>query len=118
MIDSRYLFVYGTLRRAFDNQYAKLLRECSRFAGEGAITAALYQLDGFTGMVPDPESGAPIQGEAFEIQDPDRLWPVLDEYEGAEFELRIVPVTLTDGLVLQSFVYAFRGDVTGRPRLN
>src|ERR1700733_7803549 len=104
MTDSRYLFVYGTLRRSFDNQYAKLLRECSRFAGEGAITAALYQLDGFTGMVPDQNSGAPIHGEAFEISEPDCLWPVLDQYEGAEFERRIVPVALTDGTVLQSLV--------------
>ena len=104
-----YLFVYGTLRRSFDNQAAKQLRDCSRFVGEGTVRAELHQLNGYTGMVPDPDSGNLVRGEIFEIIEPAHLWPVLELYEGSEFERRLVEVTLEKGKKLQVWAYVYVG---------
>lgn len=102
-----YLFVYGTLRRSFDNEAAKQLRDCSRFFGEGTVRAVLHQLDGYAGMVPDPHSANLVRGEVFEIIEPAHLWPVLESYEGSEFECQTVEATLDAGQTLNVRAYVY-----------
>jgi gamma-glutamylcyclotransferase (GGCT)/AIG2-like uncharacterized protein YtfP len=102
-----HLFVYGTLRRSFDNDAAKQLRDCSRFLGEGTVRAELHQLDGYTGMVPDAHSTNLVRGEIFEIIEPAHLWPILEAYEGSEFECQTVEAMLDGGktLTVRAYVY-------------
>lgn len=82
------LFVYGTLRRGFDNEHAKLLRAIAEFAGEAQVRGRIYRVGWYPGFV-FAEDGAEdgfVRGELYRLHDPERTLAALDEYEGGDFE--------------------------------
>jgi gamma-glutamylcyclotransferase (GGCT)/AIG2-like uncharacterized protein YtfP len=74
------LFVYGTLRRGFP-LHAHLAPEKSRFLGRGKIRGRLYDLGEFPGAVDSVSSADEIEGELFQLLEPERLLAELDEIE-------------------------------------
>jgi len=78
------LFVYGTLRRAFDNDYARLLRESADFEREAAIHGRLHALGPYTAFAADGDEQ--VGGELYRLREPERTLEALDDYEGEEYE--------------------------------
>ena len=46
------LFVYGTLRSEFDNQYARLLRSQAELVGPATVPGSIYRVSTIPGRSP------------------------------------------------------------------
>jgi hypothetical protein len=57
------------------------------------------------GVVPSVKPGEWISGEVFQLNDPGKLLPILDEYEGSEYKRTSVPVQLESGKRLRAWMY-------------
>ena len=84
------LFVYGTLRRAFDNEYARLLRASADFEREAAIRGRLHALGHHMAFAPGGDTE--VRGELYRLREPERTLEALDDYEGKEYERVVVEV--------------------------
>jgi len=84
------LFVYGTLRRAFDNEYARLLRASADFEREAAVRGRLKALGPHTAYVFD--GNEQVRGELYRLREPEPTLAALDAYEGEEYERAVVEV--------------------------
>lgn len=79
-----FLFVYGTLRSGFENEYARMLRAGSEFVGEAEVTGSLRAVGEYTALVAEGEGV--VRGELYRMREPEKLLRVLDDYEGGEYE--------------------------------
>src|ERR1700681_2342398 len=80
--ESRYLFVYGTLRSAAGTEWSRFLASASRFAGPGRTRGALFQLDGHPGMIVRAYHDAWVSGEVCFLNEASSTLAALDAYEG------------------------------------
>ncbi|WP_420146640.1 gamma-glutamylcyclotransferase family protein [Spirosoma sp.] len=81
--DSDYLIVYGTLRPAFSNSYARHLRQHSQYVGEGSFPGLLFDLGTYPGAIYQEDSPQAVQGTIFDISHHKQtLLAYLDAYEG------------------------------------
>lgn len=101
------LFVYGTLRRGFENKYAQLLHAHSRFLSGAKMPGRLIQRNGYTAAVVSDQPGEWVSGELFELVAP-KILEELDEYEGSDYERVLVTVLLEDGEDRETWVYLSR----------
>ncbi len=115
---SRYVFVYGTLRRGDDNDINKLL-PAPRFVGCATLKGRLFHLGRYPGVLLGGDSD--VVGEVYEICDV--LEQQLDEIEELypqqthEYSKREVSVAVA-GRTLTCLVYEVNPDVAqGRPVL-
>lgn len=110
------LFVYGTLKQG--------QRAAARLAGQRCLGSArtgpgftLYQLDGYPGLVREPDSDASVVGELWLVDDP--CLHALDAYEGiAEglYRRESLPIRAPDQpATAETYVYA--RSVAGRRRI-
>jgi gamma-glutamylcyclotransferase (GGCT)/AIG2-like uncharacterized protein YtfP len=88
------LFVYGTLRSEFNNQYARLLRSQAELVGRATVPGSIYRVTHYPAFRPERLSAtAPVgevHGELYRLSDPEVTLKALDEYEGSEFERVVV----------------------------
>jgi gamma-glutamylcyclotransferase (GGCT)/AIG2-like uncharacterized protein YtfP len=119
-----YLFVYGTLRRGYSNPFAQRLHQYATYLGPGTFPGVLYQIDWYPGAVYQPGAPGLVQGEVFELLDPDQLLPELDAYEEVDedpdrslYLRRKVPVLLPDGRVLSCWTYLYNQPTDALPRI-
>lgn len=82
------LFVYGTLRSQFTNEYAILLRQGAEFLGPVTIRGSLYRVAWYPGWKPEPDGV--VWGELYRLQNPERMLATLDDYEGGDFERAVI----------------------------
>jgi|SRR5579863_1653256 len=82
------LFVYGTLRSEFDNQYALLLRSQAKLVGPATVTGSIFRIRHYPAFRPEP--AGEVHGELYRLNDPDTTLRALDEYEGPDFERVVV----------------------------
>jgi gamma-glutamylcyclotransferase (GGCT)/AIG2-like uncharacterized protein YtfP len=82
------LFVYGTLRSAFDNPYALLLRSRSVFVGPATVRGSIREMERYPAF--SAGSDGEVQGEIYRLETPVATLAVLDNYEGDEFERVII----------------------------
>ena len=73
----------------------------------------LYQFGSYPGAVISNTSGEWVQGELYNLEDPDRLLSQLDEYEGGDYERAIAEVQSSIGGDIQAWVYVYRGKLDG-----
>lgn len=111
-----YLFVYGTLRAGAATEWSKFLTAKSRFIGFGRARGTLFHLGRYPGMTVGGEGVAWVAGEVYLLDDPRSALPLLDAYEGCEFERRVVTVWLDDGSQLEAFTYLYCLATEGRPQ--
>lgn len=112
------LFVYGTLRSAFENPYARRLRKQAVLLGPAKMRGRLYSLGAYPGMKPSFEPDDWVIGELYRLDKPPKLLAFLDAYEvcdprdGAyrEFERITATAHLVGGRCLAAWVYLY-----GRP---
>lgn len=77
------LFVYGTLRSGFTNEWAVKLREQSEFAGLATVPGTVGHVGPYVSWVPDPS--AQLTGELYRLKTPDSTLALLDDYEGSQW---------------------------------
>ena len=115
----RRLFVYGSLRAGEDNPMAALLHGHARHLGEGTIQAGLYAISWYSGAAPCDDPEAVVHGDVFELhpETADAVMAELDGYEGTDFVLRPVEVTLADETSVGAMAYLFAASVAGLRRI-
>jgi gamma-glutamylcyclotransferase (GGCT)/AIG2-like uncharacterized protein YtfP len=109
---ARHLFVYGTLRSAFRNPYARLLAQESVLLGPARLRGRLYQLGNYPGMLAPLAPQDWVTGELYQISTAPGLLSKLDEYEGPEFERVLARAHRSGRSPVKTWVYLFRGQVS------
>jgi gamma-glutamylcyclotransferase (GGCT)/AIG2-like uncharacterized protein YtfP len=104
-----HLFVYGTLRRGSNNKFARLLADRAGFVGTARVAGLLYDFGSYPGAVRSDQPDHWVYGEVHSFDDPEIL-PVLDEYEGMEFERGMVTTSDT----AECWIYWYVGPAKGR----
>jgi len=78
---SAFLFVYGTLLDN-DNEFATYLRNNSILYSDGKIKGELYDIGEYPGAILSEEADKYIYGSILQINNPERVFKVIDGYEG------------------------------------
>ena len=105
------LFVYGTLRRSFNNTYARRLAEQAEWLGEARVAGRLYKLGQYPGMKLATSGDEWVVGELYRLPDvPElaaQLLAELDDYEAEEFA-RVEAVARREGQdPVRAWVYEY-----------
>lgn len=115
---SRYLFVYGTLKRRSRHPMAAHLAKSATFVGEATIAGRLYNLGRFPGLKEPRSFEDRVHGDVYDLGDnADAVLREMDAYENAEsppptpYERELATVRLADGRELEVWVYWYRGEV-------
>ena len=122
---SRFLFVYGTLRRGGGHPMGARLSLHTKSAAPATVPGQLFNTGRYPAAVPSGEPGYLVHGEVLELDDPDEIWPWLDEYEGCYpgnegdslFVRRLSLVQRDDAGPLHAWVYWYNRPVDGFERL-
>jgi len=109
-----HLFVYGTLRRGFENEFAKLLTERGQCIGEARVPGRLYDFGQYPGAVASDQPGESVLGEIFYLKNPGAVLAALDEYEGPDFERSPASATHHQGHAMNCWIYWYVGSAAGR----
>ena len=102
------LFVYGTLRRRSKIKTARLFHANSEFVGTGRMQGRLTRSHPHRGVVQSNKPGDWIFGEVFQLDDPSKLLPILDEYEGPNYKRTSVSVQLDSGKRMRAWMYLLK----------
>jgi gamma-glutamylcyclotransferase (GGCT)/AIG2-like uncharacterized protein YtfP len=124
-VNSEFIFVYGTLRKASGTAMSSVLANYSLYVDEASIQAALYQVDDYLGVIESTHPNDKVSGELYKIVDSDTLLPLLDEYEECtenfpkphEYRRKPLTITLTDHKQVIAWVYVYNRDVSQLQRL-
>jgi gamma-glutamylcyclotransferase (GGCT)/AIG2-like uncharacterized protein YtfP len=79
---SRYLFVYGTLRRDSAHPMARFLEQHGRFVALAKTPGRLYDLGAYPGMLRAGAETDWVHGDLYELTNPEWALAELDKYEG------------------------------------
>lgn len=108
MMASNYLFVYGTLRRRYKNDYAKLLRGHAEFVGLASMRGILVDVGRYPAVIKAGKSSEIVYGELYKLKVHDKIFRELDQYEGDEYERKKIQVSLLNGDKVESWVYTLK----------
>ena len=118
-----YLFVYGTLRKAFNLHWFKQIEDDIQWLGLSEIRGALYDLGDYPGAV--QEYNSVITGDVFRMIYPKKVLAILDEYEGYDstneiqslFVRQKESILLTNGKDIEAWVYWYNRSVKDKRRI-
>jgi gamma-glutamylcyclotransferase (GGCT)/AIG2-like uncharacterized protein YtfP len=107
------VFFYGTLMAGFDRRRRAGMDARLTYIGRGAIHGSLFDLGLYPAAIPATEGR--VWGEVYEVADPAKVLPALDEIEGYRPEhpdrsLYVrsrATVTLPDGSERTAWVYFY-----------
>lgn len=123
---SNFLFVYGSLRRSQNGrQHSLLLADCE-FVDNAYIPGQLYCVGDYPGAILDnfgPDDL--IHGEVYRLEQPNFTLQVLDDFEEClpqypqphEYRRLLKSVTLTQGRMIEAWLYAYNHSVDGLTRI-
>ena len=116
------LFVYGTLRRGFDNPMAKLLARSAEFCGAARSQGRLYLVTYYPGLVLSDDASDIVSGEIYRLHTPEASFAILDDYEGCAFPQprylrQLLPVIRKDGSVTEAWTYVYNRPVAQLKRI-
>lgn len=120
-----YLFVYGTLQEAVDNDMSRFLSQNSQVIGKGYFNGELYSVSWFPGAVLNAQSLDKVYGTIFKLKDAEFVFKTLDAYEGYNthspktslFTRALVPAYLDNGTEINTWVYLFNQSVSNYKRI-
>ncbi|MCL4383480.1 MAG: gamma-glutamylcyclotransferase [Candidatus Marsarchaeota archaeon] len=78
---SEFLFVYGTLKKGFNNRARKKLKENSLFVGDAEFNGKLFRINGYPGAIKSNNSSDIVYGELYKIKNHVSVFKILDEFE-------------------------------------
>jgi len=118
------LFVYGSLRRGFQNPAFKYIHDHFDFAGDAKVKGILYDLGDYPAAVPTKDEKF-ITGELYSIRNVDEFsWTIaqLDDYERTEPEAgdkamyrRELATIYINSKPTMAWIYWYNDDVSGKP---
>ena len=126
MDNTKYLFVYGSLRSGFRNPAYGYLTKFFHLLGEGLVKGRIY-FNGTTPVAVPTTDDHHISGELYELNKTDEFeWAIgqLDDYEGLnvmpgekpKYRRDLVEVSMK-GEITRSWIYWYNGDVAGMPEI-
>lgn len=113
------IFVYGSLRKAFDHPKHSLLDKNGRLLGVGSCRGNLYEIEWYPGAVLSHDSSDRVTGEVYVIdRNFEMVLDALDQYEGYSpespgtslFIRRTAIIMLQDGSTTESWIYLYNGN--------
>jgi gamma-glutamylcyclotransferase (GGCT)/AIG2-like uncharacterized protein YtfP len=113
----RYLLVYGTLRRGFDNPHSRYLAENARWRGEARVPGRLYDLGRYPGLRRARRAGDWVTGDLYRLPESPALLAALDEYEGSDFRRRPVIAHSGGRGTVKAWVYMYQPGVSEARRI-
>ncbi len=110
-----YLFVYGTLRRGFENPMAELLARQADFVGLGHFQGRLYDLGSYPGVEASFRSADTVVGDVYRLRRPRYLLNQFDRYEGYDsrnqarslYLRQNVVITMAEGQTRSAWIYLY-----------
>jgi len=119
-----YLFVYGTLRDGYDLKLKDKISADIEYIGKAKVEGSLYDLGKYPGAVKEKEKNE-IIGDVFVVNNPDKVFKILDKYEGylnenkqnSEFVRKKNRVKLNSGKSVVAWVYWYNYDLQGKSRI-
>ena len=99
---------------------ARFLAERGRLLGSARVQGRLYDLGWYPGLLAPAAADDWVQGDLYELVDPDATLPRLDRYEigaSALFERCLTPVLRDAQEQVSAWVYYFRGKVNQGQRI-
>lgn len=116
------LFVYGTLRRAFDGPMALWLRGVATHVGPATALGSLYRVEDYPAFVPNGQGR--VTGDLFALPDPAAILAVLDAYEECSDDFpmpheyrRERLIVRASGGTREAWTYIYARDVAVLPRI-
>lgn len=101
-----YLFVYGTLLKHFDIEVLKPLKDKLQFVNEATLPGTLLDLGEYPAYL---ESAAgKVKGEVYRMAETQKVFEILDEYEGDEYSRKQQWVRLNTEEKVRCWVYVYR----------
>ena len=112
------------MRRDYDLKLKNRLSHLLEYAGQGKVSASLYDLGRYPGAIRD-RKGAEVIGDLFLLTDPERVLKVLDKYEGlsgpddkkAEFVRQKTSVRMRSGGQKKAWIYWYNSDPANKVRI-
>lgn len=122
-MENCYLFVYGTLMQG-TNPMHQLLSAHSQFVCHGWITAQLYQIRNYPGVLESGDSNDKVYGEVYRLTDPTVIQQ-LDDYEECsaafpephEYRRKQLDVHISSAKTLRAWVYIYNHAVDPKRRI-
>jgi gamma-glutamylcyclotransferase (GGCT)/AIG2-like uncharacterized protein YtfP len=118
-----YLFVYGSLRRGFQNPVFDYIKNHFTFVADGRVQGCLYDLGSYPAAV--PATDYTIVGELFAAKsEEDFNWAIsqLDDYEGLNPEVGDQALYRRELVLVQhqdqsttAWIYWYNGSVAEKP---
>ncbi|WP_158829669.1 gamma-glutamylcyclotransferase family protein [Mucilaginibacter lacusdianchii] len=108
-----YLFVYGTLLREIGHEVVQAIAANLEFGDQGHLSGELYDLGDYPALIETSSPAETVKGEVYMVTDPNRVFGMLDEYEGvndepALYSRELKTVTLANGGEVESWVYIYQ----------
>ncbi len=104
-----FLFVYGTLQRPGNSHMADFLALNAEVIAEGFFYGRLYDLTHYPGAVRGKNPDGKVYGTIYKLNNPEKVLPVLDEYEAVEEGLYVrgkIPVFISEEEI-ECWVYLY-----------
>ena len=86
------------------------------YTGNAIIKASLYDLGSYPGAVKENEVDQ-LTGDVLSIINPEKVFTVLDEYEGSEYERKKVKLELSGGQLVQAWIYWYNKTVEDKQKI-
>lgn len=113
-----YLFVYGSLKREGDADARRPLAEGGHYLRDASIAGRLYVAEGWPAAVASADPAERVQGEAYELADPEKTLAALDAWEGPGYQRRLLPVLFKDqGFEIECWAWLWTGPVDEASRI-
>jgi gamma-glutamylcyclotransferase (GGCT)/AIG2-like uncharacterized protein YtfP len=114
---TKLLFVYGTLMKGLGEDWQDKVG--ARLIGHGRISAKLYDLGDYPGAVTSEDARRHVEGEVYQLDDPDLATKILDQHEEffppdigkSLFVRKELPVAMRDGTQKRAWVYLYNRPV-------
>lgn len=116
MEQKNYLFVYGTLRKNYKLKLKDKVADSIKYFGQAKVSASLYDIGKYPGAIKEDNRNEVI-GDVFVVNDPKRVFKVLDEYEGDEFKRQKNRVRLRSGKSVNAWIYWYDQKPVGKRRI-
>jgi gamma-glutamylcyclotransferase (GGCT)/AIG2-like uncharacterized protein YtfP len=119
-----YLFVYGTLRKGYDLKLKGRVAGELEYVGRAKVGGTMYDIGQYPGAVKGKNNNE-IVGEVFLVNNPDKVFKVLDKYEGykesaestSEFVRKKNRVQLRSGKTINAWIYWYNEDLAGKQKI-
>ena len=99
------LFVYGTLRRGWDNPYARRLGSEADWLGPATVRGSLVRNGPYLGYRPEPDGI--VEGELWRLHSPEGAFLFLDDYEGPDYT-RAVVQSISESGPCDAWIYLYK----------